>query len=102
MSIGVFYILAEFVSVTMSTNDDKCSWQEDKTLAECNIHMLQSGLLSDVTFDVAGESIQAHRYMLVSRSPVFETMFCGGLSQQTGTAIQIEDIELDTFRDFLR
>ena len=70
------------------------SWQENKSLAARHGHMLDTGLLSDVTFVVApsGEEIQAHRYTLVTCSPVFEAMFCGGLEQEAGSRVEIVGI----------
>ena len=80
------------------------SWQENKSLAARHGHMLDTGLLSDVTFVVApsGEVIQAHRYTLVACSPVFEAMFCGGLKQEAGSRVEIVDIEVSIFKDMLR
>ena len=81
-----------------------CSWQENKSLAERQRHMLRTGLLSDVTFDIGttGVSLPAHRHMLVAASPVFEAMFCGDLAHKPGSRVKIEDIQPDIFRDLLR
>ena len=44
--------------------------------------------------------IQAHKYMLVSASPVFYAMFCGGFKQEEN--IRIDDIDANAFHDMLR
>ena len=74
------------------------------SFAECNHRMLKSGLLSDVTFEAGIPSVplQAHRYVLVSRSPVFEAMFCGPMKVDSGAKVIVEDIEVDIFRSLLR
>ncbi|XP_048245035.1 BTB/POZ domain-containing protein 6-like isoform X1 [Haliotis rufescens] len=78
------------------------NWQSGKTVAECNLRMLNTEDLSDVTFRVGSEKqvVRAHRYVLVSRSCVFHAMFCGPLAE-TGE-VTIPDIEADIFKEFLR
>ena len=44
--------------------------------------------------------VHAHRYMLISASPVFWAMLCGELREQGG--IIIPDVEPDAFREMLR
>ncbi|XP_046368506.2 BTB/POZ domain-containing protein 6-like isoform X1 [Haliotis rufescens] len=84
----------------MTTDVD--NWQSGKSLAETNLHMLDSLLLADVTFLVGDqrETIQAHKFILVSRSCVFHTMFCGSIPE-TGQML-IPDIQADNFKTFLR
>ncbi|XP_048245047.1 BTB/POZ domain-containing protein 2-like isoform X2 [Haliotis rufescens] len=78
------------------------NWQAGKTVTECNLHMLDTEDLSDVTFRVGSDEqvVRAHRYVLVSRSCVFHAMFCGPLAE-TGE-VTIPDIEADIFKEFLR
>ncbi|XP_048245627.1 BTB/POZ domain-containing protein 6-like [Haliotis rufescens] len=84
----------------MATDID--NWQSGKSLAASNLHMLDSLLLADVTFLVGDqrEAIQAHKFILVSRSCVFHTMFCGSIPE-TGQVV-IPDIQTDNFKTFLR
>ena len=82
-------------------------WQLNKTLAESNRYMLVNKLCCDVTFEVGPEDgkteiIEAHKYVLVSRSPVFFSMFCGGLTERTDRPIRVPDMEPDIFRDMLK
>ena len=93
----------------MSFQTDR-GWQYSKTVLECNRYMLENEIATDVCFQVgspgcATVNIQAHKYMLISRSPVFEAMFSSGMSEcKSGpdAGIRIDDIEIDVFRDVLR
>ncbi|XP_048245037.1 BTB/POZ domain-containing protein 6-like [Haliotis rufescens] len=78
------------------------NWQAGKTVTECNLRMLNTEDLSDVTFRVGSEKqvVRAHRYVLVSRSCVFHAMFCGPLAEKG--EVTIPDIEADIFKEFLR
>ncbi|XP_048245933.1 BTB/POZ domain-containing protein 6-like isoform X4 [Haliotis rufescens] len=84
----------------MATDVD--NWQSGKSFPETNLHMLDSLLLADVTFLVGDqrETIQAHKFILVSRSCVFHAMFCGSIPE-TGQVL-IPDIQTDNFKTFLR
>ena len=81
-------------------------WQSEKTLAECMRYMLDNEMATDVCFEVgppdgATVNIRAHKYMLISRSPVFEAMFSSGMTEcRNGpeAKIRIEDIEADIFK----
>lgn len=77
-------------------------WRDNKALPECMMHMLQNEIMCDVTFRVGDErtNIKSHRYMLSSRSAVFYTMFEGSLPEKG--AIDIPDVDEDTFRDILK
>ncbi len=80
-------------------------WQDNKTILECNRYMLDEQIACDVTFrvgrdDVSSELIGAHKYMLISRSPVFYDMLCGEDRVETrGDPVRIDDMKPRTFRD---
>ena len=81
-------------------------WQRNKTLPETNGYMLDNQVACDVQFKVgaehgATEEIGAHKYMLMSRSPVFFSMFCGDL-KETSDTVRVPDVDPDTFRDMLK
>ncbi|XP_053373267.1 BTB/POZ domain-containing protein 6-like isoform X1 [Mercenaria mercenaria] len=88
----------------MSSPTITSAWQAKRAFEETNRHMLQNGILCDVTF-LAGsskkEEMKAHKFILASRSPVFYAMFCGSLAESSN-AIQIPDIEPVIFRELLR
>ena len=50
------------------------------------------------TFAEGTETFLVHKYMLVSRSPVFETMFYGSFEHAPGKAINIPDVSPRAFR----
>ncbi|XP_071083989.1 BTB/POZ domain-containing protein 6-like [Haliotis cracherodii] len=77
------------------------NWQSGRSVVECNHHMLTSEHNSDVTFRVGkGEKpIRAHRYVLTSRSCVFDAMLCGPLAEKD--EIKIPDVEEDIFSEML-
>lgn len=79
-------------------------WQADKTLLECAQYMLEQEVACDVKVLVGKtkmEKIGAHKFILISRSPVFAAMFCGPLTE-TQEAITIPDIETGVFKTLLR
>src|SRR6218665_3132161 len=85
-------------------------WQSEKTLSECMRYMLDNEIATDVCFKVgppdgATVNIRAHKYMLISRSAVFEAMFSSGMAEcQSGpdqSTIRVEDIDADIFKDLL-
>jgi len=84
-------------------------WQSERTLSECMRYMLDNEIATDVCFKVgppdgATVNIRAHKYMLISRSAVFEAMFSSGMAEcQTGpeATIRVEDIDAAIFKDLL-
>ena len=91
--------------------ENKCEtrgWQVGKSLKETNLYMLENHIGCDVTFQIHSEDgsttkISAHKYMLVSRSPVFEAMLCGpGDYKETSGHVVITDIESEVFREMIR
>ncbi|KAL5012584.1 hypothetical protein ScPMuIL_011135 [Solemya velum] len=78
-------------------------WQTGKTLSECTQFMLEHEIACDVTF-LLGETkqeVRAHKFMLISRSPVFSAMFCGPMAE-TQEQITIPDIAPAVFKILLR
>lgn len=79
------------------------TWQYSKAFPDTNICMLDNDVLCDVTFRV-GESkteVKCHKFILVSRSPVFYTMFCRSLAE-TEDAVDVPDIDPSIWASFLR
>jgi len=79
----------------MTTPPGGDDWQNDLTLTESNRYMLENQIDCDVWFTLlpsggaAGEelpvTVGSHRYMLVSRSPVFFAMLSGPLAVTSTT-----------------
>ena len=76
-------------------------WQNDKSLQQCMLYMLKNELMCDVTFKVGEDQtpVKAHKYMLISRSPVFYTMFEGSMPEKGD--ITVPDIDQTTFNAML-
>lgn len=57
--------------------------------------------LTDVSFDIGGESFSAHRLVLAARSPVFRAELYGPMAESKMTSITIQDMETSTFGSLL-
>ncbi|CAL5003239.1 unnamed protein product [Urochloa decumbens] len=71
-------------------------------LAEHLGRLLEEGDGADVTFEVQGENIPAHRTVLVSRSMVFKAELCGQMKERNEDRIAIGDMQPDVFKALLR
>ncbi|XP_041360484.1 BTB/POZ domain-containing protein 2-like [Gigantopelta aegis] len=80
----------------------KDDWQTGRSLAETNLFMLENKIACDVTFRVGPTRgiLQAHKFMLISRSHVFAAMFTGPMAE-TGV-VDIPDVDVTVFNLFLR
>lgn len=74
-------------------------WRIGRNVVQCNKYMLDHEVEGDVTFVVGGEEIRAHRYMLISRSAVFQSQLT---HQRMSQEIQVEDIEPHIFKKMLQ
>lgn len=64
---------------------------------------LRSPTLSDVTFDVCGTVIPAHKIILAQESTVFEKMFTNGMKEsEPGVKVVIEGCTAEAFLIFLQ
>ena len=93
---------------------DQQYWQLGKSVLQCNKYMYETKIAADVCFSVgqpddAPEEIQAHSYVLMSRSPVFEAMLSpkwqtakGSGEEKTATSISIPDVSVDALKEILR
>jgi speckle-type POZ protein len=76
-------------------------WQLERGLGDCLLVVFQQGLWTDVTFafqeDDAIARVHAHKLVLASRSPVFQAMFYGPMSDSRHE-IEITDVTADYFR----
>ncbi|GAQ90731.1 BTB/POZ/MATH-domains containing protein [Klebsormidium nitens] len=62
--------------------------------------LLESGEASDLTLEVDGEQIRAHKLILCARSPVFKAQLMGPLREKSNT-LQIDDVQAPIFRALL-
>lgn len=84
------------------------AWQDNKSVQERNQYMLDNEIATDVCFEIQSSEgaltlVRAHKYVLVSCSPVFEAMLCGGMAEARPDHgnIKIEDIDATTFKEML-
>jgi speckle-type POZ protein len=65
-------------------------------------NLLQNKVGADATFEVGGETFDAHRCVLAARSPVFMAQLFGPMKEgTTSTVIQIKDMDAKVFRTLL-
>jgi speckle-type POZ protein len=65
-------------------------------------NLLANNSLTDVTLNIKGKELQAHKAILTTMSPVFEIMFNEGYTEHRDNYIKIEDVDSDVFEEFLR
>ena len=67
---------------------DLDDWRSGKSWSERYMYMFENNLGCDVTFSVGDEKkIAAHKFILISKSAVFEAMFCGSLAEKSGSKV---------------
>lgn len=64
--------------------------------------LLVDPTFADVTFEVDGEEVRAHRSILSARSPTFKAMFTSGLSESAEGAVIKLDCNKRIFEDVLK
>jgi len=78
------------------------NWRSEfHTIQETHRHLLATGKLSDITFVIGSErqTINAHKFILMSRSPVFETMF--ERWNPENSTVEVTDTTFQAFKIFL-
>ncbi|XP_044955301.1 BTB/POZ and MATH domain-containing protein 1-like [Hordeum vulgare subsp. vulgare] len=67
--------------------------------------LLASEKGADVVFEVGGETVAAHRWMLAARSPVFAAALFGpmreGNAATAGAVVRVEDMDAEVFKALL-
>ena len=64
-------------------------------------HLLDNGNGADVTFEVDGQILCAHKCILATRSPVFLAQFFGPMKEKSDATIKIEEMEAPVFKEML-
>ncbi|KAH9382152.1 hypothetical protein HPB48_018845 [Haemaphysalis longicornis] len=68
-----------------------------------NLHdLFENQLFSDVTLNVGGKAIKAHRNILEARSPVFAAMFEHDMREKFQSRVDITDVDYDTMLEVVR
>lgn len=73
-----------------------------ESIAKNRLEMLESGIHSDVTFEVGGQMIKAHKCILVSQSEYFRAMFDSGMMESRTNVVTIKDFVPEVFKEALR
>lgn len=105
--MNMYYIFFSCLIFFRMAQNREIYWQVGKSVLECNRYMWEKKLANDIVFEVGAseghvEKISAHKYVLISRSPVFEAMFNGGLSKNTGSVVKITDVDPHAFKEALK
>lgn len=64
--------------------------------------LLESQEGCDVSFDVGGDIVYAHKVILAARSPVFKALFYGPMRDRREGRLPVTDIEPHIFRSLIR
>ncbi|CAL9206294.1 unnamed protein product [Musa hybrid cultivar] len=105
--LGRFTIDVEFLDLKIHPLDggEACSiWPNEgmlqslssKSTLRCLSRMLEDGIHADVTIKTSDGVLKAHKAVLASSSPVFESMFLHDLKEKESSTIKIEDMSLDS------
>ena len=93
----------------MAARGESESWQTGKTLAEGMRYMFDNKVATDVSIEVGptdGKTVifEAHKFVLIASSEVFECMFSSGMMECSGTVakVRVEDIDPDIFKELLK
>ncbi|KAJ1685056.1 hypothetical protein LUZ63_016446 [Rhynchospora breviuscula] len=77
------------------------------TVLPSNLHqqltdLLERGDGTDVSFNVSGVTLDAHRCVLAARSPVFMAQFFGPMKGKVNQSIEIKDMQPSIFNSMLQ
>ena len=84
-SVVTSYILKNNASIKKTASNDLCE-------------LYQTMINSDVTFEVEGTQLKAHKLVLLMRIPVFSAMFSNSLKEARNGVVKIEDTDPTVFQ----
>lgn len=61
-------------------------------LGHCLKGFLDSGIASDIIFEIDGETFEAHKQILAARSPVFRAQIFGSIGNPNLRKVVVKDI----------
>ncbi|RWS19742.1 speckle-type POZ protein-like protein, partial [Leptotrombidium deliense] len=80
----------------------RCGVESKSELAKGIANNFMSHQFCDVTFKVGSKQFEAHRIIMVSRSPVFLAMFSNDFKESKEQIVAIDDVDSDTFYELLK
>uniref|UniRef100_A0AC34F3M7 BTB domain-containing protein n=1 Tax=Panagrolaimus sp. ES5 TaxID=591445 RepID=A0AC34F3M7_9BILA len=98
ITIKAFYI---FKKEPLKFNNGNVWKYCNGTFPATNLYLLKSGDFSDVSILVHGETLKAHKFILMSKSPVFEAMFNKIEEKQILFTIDDDDFDAYTVKSML-
>ncbi|XP_010937555.1 BTB/POZ and MATH domain-containing protein 3 isoform X3 [Elaeis guineensis] len=70
-------------------------------MGKCLKELLESGMGSDIVFEVGDETFKAHKQILAARSPVFNAQFFGLIGDPKMDRVVVQDVEPPVFKAML-
>ncbi|KAG1371740.1 putative BTB/POZ and MATH domain-containing protein 3 [Cocos nucifera] len=70
-------------------------------MGKCLKELLESGMGSDIVFEVGDETFKAHKQILAARSPVFNAQFFGLIGDPKMDRVVVQDVEPPAFKAML-
>lgn len=67
-------------------------------MGKCLKELLESGMGSDIVFEVGDETFKAHKQILAARSPVFNAQFFGLIGDPNMDRVVVQDVEPPVFK----
>jgi speckle-type POZ protein len=67
-------------------------------IGRCFKDLLRLRIGCDITFEVGDEQVQAHKWILATRSPVFKAQFFGPIGKADLDRVVVEDVEPIVFK----
>ncbi|XP_006657384.1 BTB/POZ and MATH domain-containing protein 3-like [Oryza brachyantha] len=67
-------------------------------MGRCFKNLLNLGIGCDITFEVGDDTVQAHKWILAARSPVFKAQFFGPIGNPDLHSVTVEDVEPVVFK----
>ncbi|XP_051173139.1 speckle-type POZ protein-like [Leptopilina boulardi] len=112
-SIAHYEILIEEDELTQFITNARClhvnlkikplrDVEKFSTVGNNFLPFLNNNNLSDVVFQIENEVIPAHKLMLASVSPVFDSMFAHQMRENITNIVQIENADPNAFKEMLR
>ncbi|KAK4478002.1 hypothetical protein RD792_017267 [Penstemon davidsonii] len=89
------------VGVVKTSMDVPKMVAEMSDLRQSYEQLLESGEGSDVSFEVEGETVYAHKLILSTWSPVFKAQFFGPLKEENTRLIKIDEMQAPGFKALL-
>lgn len=94
-------IRCELSAIQSIARKPRITVSDGQVLKDLN-QLFECPKFSDVTLDIGGKEIPAHKGILVARSPVFAAMFEHDMSEKVQSRVVITDLEYEAVREAVR